>query len=108
MSVEDFQLINGTLIGNLIIGRDFSETYHQQGVNLNEYGKTNDYSFGENNNYYRKGNANLQLELNLQKDGGHFKEDITHRNLMVKHVCACFLDEATMATTGGSETEINN
>ena len=36
MSLEDFQLLDNESIGNSIIKRDFTKTYHRQGDQLNQ------------------------------------------------------------------------
>ena len=53
------------------------------------------------------GNAYLQFELTRLKNDGHFEDDNTDVIRLVKKASAQLFREATIASTGGSEIEVN-
>ena len=57
MSDEHFQIKYEKIFDKTISKRDFSKIYLQQGANLNDSGKNNDFIFGEKNKYYQIGYA---------------------------------------------------
>ena len=44
------------------------KTCHQRGSQLNDAKKGFEFFFGENNNYHRLGNENLQFDITLTKN----------------------------------------
>ena len=105
MSAKCFLSIDETIFANSFIKRDFSDIYHQQGANLSHSDKNINLFFGENNNYYQRGNAYLLFELTLMKSGCNFEDDYTDSIRLVNHAFAHLLKEATIMTMGGSEIE---
>ena len=94
---------------NSNIKRDFGKIYHQQRVNLNDSGKDSQFIFVQNSYCYQKVSevAYLQLELTHRKNGGHFDDDNTDMIGLLNYAVAQLFKEATIATSGGSEIEIN-
>ena len=107
MSAEDFQIIDETLYDILILKRDFSEIYHQRGVNLNDSGKKIEFCFRENSNSYQIGILYPKFELKLRKSNSHFDDEITDMIILVNNASAHLFKEATIATTSDSKFEVN-
>ena len=107
MSAEDFQIIDETVFDILILKRDFSEIYHQRGVNLNDSGNKIEFRFRENSNSYQIGNLFPKFELKLRKNNGHFDDDITDMIILVNNASAHLFKEATIATTSDSKIEVS-
>ena len=105
MSLEDFQLIDNEPIDNSIIKRDYTKVYHNQGANLNDSNQNVDFIFGENNNYHQIGNAYLELDITVRNTAGNFTNASAIR--LVNNGFAFCFKEATLATTGGMEIEVN-
>ena len=105
MSLEDFGLIDNEPIDNSIIKRDYTKVYHNQGANLNDSNQNVDFIFGENNNYHQIGNAYLELDITVRNTAGNFTNASAIR--LVNNGFAFCFKEATLATTGGMEIEVN-
>ena len=69
MSLVDFQLIDNEPLDNSIIKRDFTKIYHKQGDQLNQSDQNIEFISGENNNYHQVGNAYLELNITVRKNG---------------------------------------
>ena len=95
------------LFDNSIIRRVVKKFYYQQGVNLNVSGKKIVFIFVGNSNCYQIGNAYLQFELAQLKNGSPCQDDSTDVNRKVKNDFENLFKEATIATPGGSEPELN-
>ena len=76
MSLEDFQIFGKKPFDNTIIKRDFLKVYHQQGAQLNQPDQNIEFIFGENNNYYQRGKACLEIDITVRKnDTTNFHND---------------------------------
>ena len=69
MSLEDFQLLDNEPLDNSIIKSDFTEIYHRQWDQLNQSDQNFKLIFGENNNYHQIGNAYLEFNITVRKNG---------------------------------------
>ena len=105
MSLEDFELIDNVQIDDSIVKRDYTKVYHNQGANLNDSNQNVDFIFGENNNYHQIGNAYLELDITVRNTAGNFTNASAIR--LVNNGFAFCFKEATLATTGGMEIEVN-
>ena len=105
MSFEDFQLIDNEAIDNSIVKRDYTKIYHNQGANLNDSNQNVEFIFGENNNYHQIGNAYLEFDITVRNTAGNFTNASVIR--LVNNAFAYCFKEATLATTGGMDIEIN-
>ena len=106
MSLEDFQLIDNEPIDNSIIKKDFTKIYHGQGDQLNQPDQNIEFIFGENNNYLQIGNAYLEFNITVRKnDTTNFHNEDPVR--LVNNAFAFCFEEARLATSLGSDIEIN-
>ena len=60
MNSKDFQLLDNEPLDNSIIKRVFTKVYQQQGAQLNQSDKNNEFVFGENNNCHQSSNGFLE------------------------------------------------
>ena len=75
MSIEDFQLIDETIIDTSIVKRDYTKIYHQHRANLKESDQNVEFIWGENNNYHQNGNAYLQYDITVRRnDNANFAD----------------------------------
>ena len=106
MSLEDFQLLDNEPLVNSTIKRDFTETNHRQGDQLNQSDQNIEFIFGENNNYHQIGNAYLEFNITVRKnDTTNFHNDDPVR--LVNNGFAYCFKEARLSTSIGGEIEIN-
>ena len=69
MSSEDFQLLDNEPIDNSVIKRDFKKIYHRQVDELTQSDQNIEFIFGENNNCHQIGNAYLEFNITVRKNG---------------------------------------
>ena len=106
MSLEDFQILDNEPFENSIIKRDFPESYHQQGAQINQSDQNIEFILGENNNYHQIGNGYLEFDTTVRKsDSTNFQYDDPIR--LVNNAFAFCFKEARLSTTLGSDIEIN-
>ena len=106
MSLEVFQLLDNAPIYNSIVKKDFTQTYHRQGDQLNQSDQNIEFLFGENNFYHQIGNAYLEIFITVRKnDDTNFHNDDPVR--LVNNGLAFSFKKARLYTTLGSDIEIN-
>ena len=104
MSLEDFQLLDNEPLDNSVIKRDSTKIYHRQGDQLNQSDQNIEFIFGENNNYHQIGNAYLEFNITVRKNGTtNFHNDDPFR--LVKNGFAYCFREARLSTSLGSDIE---
>ena len=87
--------------------QDFIKIYHGQGDELNQSDQSIEFIFGENNNHHRIGNAHLEFNITVRKNGGtNFQYDDPIR-LVIIGFAFCF-QEASLSTIIGNDFENNN
>ena len=106
MSSEDFQLLDIEPNDNSIIKTGFTKLYHRKRDQLNQPDQNNDFIFGENINYHQIGNAYLESNITVRKNGG----TIFHYDNPVRSVnngfAFCFI-KVRLCTTLGSNNKTN-
>ena len=112
MSLENFQLIDDTSIQTSIIKRDSMKLYHHQGGQLSNSNQGIDFIFGENGNCHQIGNAYLEFDTMLRKNGNDFNtlDGVGNINEPIRLVINDFAyasSIATLSTTAGEEMEVN-
>ena len=106
MSLEDYQLLDKEPFDNSIIKRAFTKIYHRPEDQLNQSDQNIEFIFGENNNYHQIGNAYLEFNVTVRKNGDtnfHYDDPVR----LVKNGYAFCFKEARLSTTIGSDIEIN-
>ena len=112
MSLEEFQLLDDTSVETSIIKRAYMKLYHQQGAEVKISNQSIEKTFGEKNNYQRRGNACLEFDITLRKNRNNFDnldgDDKTNEPIrLVNNAFAYFFSIVTLCTTGGEEIEVN-
>ena len=106
MSLDDFQLLDNESFDISIKKRDSTEVYLQQGAQLNQSDRIIDIFFGVNNNYPQIGNAHLEFNIPVRKNGTtNFHREDPIRLVNIGYAF-CF-KEARLSTTVGSDIEHN-
>ena len=73
MSLEDFQLMDNEPIDNIIMKKDYSNVYHQQGGLLKDPDQNLEFIIGEINKYHQAGKSHLEFDITGPKaDGNNF------------------------------------
>ena len=106
MSLKDYQLLDIEPFDKSIIKRDFTKIYHRPENQLNQSDQNIEFIFGENNNYHQIGNAYLEFNVTVRKNGDrnfHYDDPV---RLVNNGYAFCF-KEARSSTTIGSDNEIN-
>ena len=106
MSLEDFQLLDIEPFDNIIIKRDFTKIYHQQGAQLNQSDQNIEFIFDENNNYHQIGNGYLEFNITVRKNDTtnfHIEDPI---RLVNNGYAFCF-KKARLSSTIGNDIEHN-
>ena len=67
MNLEDFNFLDEEPLDNSINKRFFTETYHQQGAQLNQSDQNFDFIFGEIIKYHHIGNDYLEFIITVRK-----------------------------------------
>ena len=106
MSLEDFQFLDNEPLDNSFIKRDFTKIYHRQGDQINQSDQNIEFIFGENNNYHQIGNAYLEFNITVRKNGDTIFHHEDPVRLVNNGFAFCF-KEARLSTTIGSDIEIN-
>ena len=89
----------------MIIKRGSFKIYHPQGANTNGLDRKIDSNFGKTDNFTQTGNAFIQVELILKKNGGYFEVGNTNTLRLINNALADPFKEATIITNGGSGTD---
>ena len=107
MSLEDFQILDNEPIDDSIVKRDILKVCHQHGAQLNQSNQNIEFIFGENNKYHQIGNAFLEFNITVRKNGTtNFHDDEDPIRLVNNTFAFCF-EDACLSTTIGSDIEIN-
>ena len=90
----------------IVSSKEILLKYIRQGDQLNQSDQNKEFIFGENNNYHQIADAYLEFNITVRKNDDtnfHYEDPVR----LVKNGFAYCFQEARLATTIGSDNEIN-
>ena len=111
MIAVDCQLVDDKKVDDSIIKRDFIESYHQSGANVDSENSNIKFYFGENHIFVQFRNGYLEFDIKIRKGGvGNFLITAPGNDVigLVNNAFAYTIHDAEISTSSGVEIEQNN